>query len=211
MAGFLSLYSGTETIKIRDEYWVKVRECVDQIDLEASQQALLGDRLHSEQIGQADITTKIDINPSAHQYEIVARAVADWNLTDDDGAKLPLEPVSSKMGKDARKAAVEVTRLSLERLPAPVFVQIYTRVNELNSPEDASKEAQKQLRLMGEIRQGKARTPSLVQFARREKFWTRLGLRLEDLERMPYKEVEDYETIIELMAREEKAEANRRR
>ena len=51
MAGFLSLYSGTETIKIRDEYWVKVRECVDQIDLEASQEALLGDRLHSEQIG----------------------------------------------------------------------------------------------------------------------------------------------------------------
>lgn len=73
------------------------------------------------------------------------------------------------------------------------------------------KRLKKQLRLMGEIRQGKARTPSLVQFARREKFWTRLGLRLEDLERMPYKEVEDYETIIELMAREEKAEANRRR
>jgi hypothetical protein len=156
MAGFLSLYSGTERIKIRDDYWVDVRECVDQIDLEASQQALLGDRLHSEQIGQADITTKIDINPSAHQYEIVARAVADWNLTDDDGVKLPLEPVSSKMGKDARKAAVEITRLSLERLPAPVFVQIYTRVNELNSPEAASKEAQKTAPVDGRDKTGKS-------------------------------------------------------
>jgi|ERR1035437_1948970 hypothetical protein len=143
MAGFLSLYSGTETIKIRDEYWVKVRECVDQIDLEASQEALLGDRLHSEQIGNADLTTRLDMNPSAHQYELVARAVSDWNLTDDDGVKLPLEPITSKMGRDARRASVTVTRGSLERLPAPVFLTIFTRVNELNSPEAASKEAQK--------------------------------------------------------------------
>ena len=62
MAGFLSLYSGTERIKIRDDFWVDVRECVDQIDLEASQQALMGDRLHSEQIGNSDPTMKLE-NP----------------------------------------------------------------------------------------------------------------------------------------------------
>ena len=64
---------------------------------------------------------------------------------------------------------------------------------------------------MGEIRQGKARTPALVQFAQREAFWTRFGLRLDDLDRMPHKLVEDYEKIMELMAREEEAQAKRRR
>ena len=167
MAGFLSLYSGTERINIRDDCWVDVRECVDQIDLEASQQALMGDKLHSEQLGQADPTMKLDMNPSEHQYELVARAIADWNLTDDDGIKLPLEPVSSKMGKDARKAAVQVTRPSLERLPAPVFVQIYTRVNELNSPEDASKEAQKTAPANGRdsTRKGPDASPSPIRAA----------------------------------------------
>lgn len=56
---------------------------------------------------------------------------------------------------------------------------------------------------------GSAGPPSLGRFSLEHQLWTRLGLRREDLARRPWREVEEYITYIELIVREEQAQARR--
>lgn len=51
--------------------------------------------------------------------------------------------------------------------------------------------------------------PSLSTFWAEQQLWQRLGLRREDLERRPAREVEDYLLYIQLIAREEQAQQRR--
>lgn len=51
--------------------------------------------------------------------------------------------------------------------------------------------------------------PSLGTFWAEQQLWQRLGLRREDLERRPAREVEDYLLYIQLSAREEQAQQRR--
>lgn len=45
----------------------------------------------------------------------------------------------------------------------------------------------------------------LQRFLMRQQMWNRLGLRADDLERLPEREFQDYCTIIALLTREESA------
>lgn len=58
---------------------------------------------------------------------------------------------------------------------------------------------------MSAIRMGTPGPPSLGTFWLRQQFWKRLGLRLEDLDGLPWREVEDYILYIQLICREEEA------
>lgn len=51
--------------------------------------------------------------------------------------------------------------------------------------------------------------PSLSTFWAEQQLWQRLGLRREDLEQRPAREVEDYLLYIQLIAREEQAQQRR--
>jgi hypothetical protein len=51
--------------------------------------------------------------------------------------------------------------------------------------------------------------PSLSMFCLEAELWKRLGLHLSDLESRPWREVEDYFTYLELITREEQAQARR--
>jgi hypothetical protein len=56
---------------------------------------------------------------------------------------------------------------------------------------------------------GTAGPESLGTFSLEAQLWQRLGLHLADLEGRPWREVEDYFTYIELIVREEQAQARR--
>lgn len=48
--------------------------------------------------------------------------------------------------------------------------------------------------------------PTLVTFWLRQQLWKRAGLKLEDLDSLPWREVEDYILYIQLICREEEAQ-----
>jgi len=50
--------------------------------------------------------------------------------------------------------------------------------------------------------------PILSQFARERLWWTELGLRREELALRPWREIQEYELIFTLVAREQKRKEN---
>lgn len=56
---------------------------------------------------------------------------------------------------------------------------------------------------------GTAGPPSLASFSLEQQLWQRLGLHARDLEDRPWREVEDYLLFIQLIVREEQAQARR--
>jgi hypothetical protein len=114
--GFLSLYRGTEKVFIDggEDWWVEVRQVLLKREM-AQAQALL-----TRQGGQVT-----DIGP--YQTELVALSITGWNLTDDEDRPLPHAPL-------------EVLREVLEELPQPVFLQLYQRCADLNSPRSKEEE-----------------------------------------------------------------------
>jgi hypothetical protein len=50
--------------------------------------------------------------------------------------------------------------------------------------------------------------PILSQFSRDRMWWTEFGLRREELALRPWREIEEYELIYELIQRERKRQAN---
>lgn len=59
------------------------------------------------------------------------------------------------------------------------------------------------------IRMGTAGPPSLSKFLFLREFWTQLGMRAEDIEKLPAQEVEDYIFFIQAIRREEEARSRR--
>ena len=129
MAGFLSLFNEPQRIVVADGYWIDVKTSLTAEDYEAAQRALLG---KMSMVGGA-LTAEPDT--ISYQHELVFRAVCDWNLTDENGAALPLTPSSAKHD-------------SLRRLPQSVFIKLYEAINEASSPR--SKEDEIQFRDGGE-------------------------------------------------------------
>lgn len=61
------------------------------------------------------------------------------------------------------------------------------------------------LEVQGALRQGRSRNPIIVQAWTRMKLWDLYGLRLEDLNSMPWQEGQDLITIAEAVTREQVA------
>lgn len=115
--GFLSAYSGVETIDVGNGYWVKVKTCLAAAEKQRAEKALGSPTIDNS--GQRSATLSI----TDFATELVVASILDWNLDDDNGAVWGLAP-------DA------VKRKNIARLPSPVFDQIYEVVNGLNSPQN---------------------------------------------------------------------------
>jgi len=121
MAGFLSLFNEPERVVVADGFWVDIKKALTAEDYEAAQRALLG------RMTMTGDGLRAEPDTIAYQHELVYRSIIDWNLTDEDGEKLPLTPEASK-------------HKAIRRLPQSVFVDLYNRVNEASTPRSGEAE-----------------------------------------------------------------------
>lgn len=136
--GFLSAYEGTETIDLGDGWWVKVRKCLSSVELGWAQSAMGADRQRVEGNGNQ----YADLNVQAFQRELVVQSIDSWNLTDADDRPLPLDagPGPARHGQNPYPPNCP-RRVSVGRLPAPVFAQVYDKCNEMNGTRDPDEAA----------------------------------------------------------------------
>jgi hypothetical protein len=123
MPGFLSLFNEVERVTFEGEYWVDLKKALTVEDYETAQRALLG------KMSMMDGKVRATPDTIEYQHELVFRSIVDWNLTDEDGIKLPLNPDDKK-------------HKSIRALPQSVFLELYTIVNASTTPRgrDESKE-----------------------------------------------------------------------
>ncbi len=65
------------------------------------------------------------------------------------------------------------------------------------------------MELSAAVRMGTVGPPALSRFLLRQEFWQRLGMRPDDIEALPQQEFVDYCSIIQVMRREEQAQAKK--
>jgi hypothetical protein len=122
--GFLSDYQDVTTVYFDDDnkWWAKVRKHLRRGDFKAAQVALISPEMRfvDDDKGESKQDTRGRVDTGSYQNELVARALVEWNLTDEEGVLLPLAPD-------------EMKRVSVDLLPEPVFEKI------LNAIEGAAK------------------------------------------------------------------------
>lgn len=123
--GFLDSYEGTERIDLGEGWWIDVKKCLTSAEYQKVQ-AFFGAGKQTVNMNGKQFAT---IDPAAAQEELLFQSISDWNLTDAQDQPLPLSP------EPARRA-------SISRLPAPVFMQVYQRCDELNGPRSNEEAAQ---------------------------------------------------------------------
>jgi hypothetical protein len=115
MSGFLSAYEGTERIDLGSGYWADVKLCLSTEEYGAVEGQMGGGKqrveLGARQFMQMDIR--------GARVEMVVRSLVDWNLDDPDGTVWDLTAEKNR-------------RANVNRLPAPVFDQIWKKCDELN-------------------------------------------------------------------------------
>lgn len=108
--GYRSDTFGDETITLTNpKYWVKARKCLSRNGQKQVEEALLS-VTYSEEGG---ISATPDISRSRDL--LVVQSVTAWNLTDDDGEIIPVNPGTI-----------------LEELSGPDFDLVWKRLNALN-------------------------------------------------------------------------------
>jgi hypothetical protein len=95
-------------------YWAKVKRFLQRGDFRAAQDKLFSATMRvtggdEDKAEEATAETSGPVDTSAYQNEAVARALVEWNLTDDAGVLIPLGVVDPVSGPDAtRYAAVNM-------------------------------------------------------------------------------------------------------
>ncbi len=119
--GFLSAYSGITRVPVGDPergYWVELREVLSQGARQKAEQELMG----RQQLNGNDVHMKMDV-VSYRQLMLLA-SINDWNLDDDNGKVWPINVQS------------------IQRLPGPVFDDLWVRVDKSNAPRSAAAQRQ---------------------------------------------------------------------
>ncbi len=130
MPGFLddTGYGGTTRIDLGRGYWAEVKNCLDAEE-NGYVADLLGGKQQIDTGGQRQFAS-MDFTSS--RRERVVQSLVAWNITDPGGETWPLLPASRPAGKPY--PAGSLRRLSVARLPSPVFEQIHQVCDELNAP-----------------------------------------------------------------------------
>lgn len=130
MPGFLeaSGYEGTQRIDLGNGYWADVKKCLTTEE-KARVDDLLGGKQQVDVSAQRQLAT---LDYSAMRAEMVVQSLVAWNIDDEKGDTWPLLPEAPPPGRPY--PANSVRRISVARLPSPVFDQIYLVCDELNSP-----------------------------------------------------------------------------
>ncbi len=113
MPGFLSEYSTITKVELGGGWWVRVRKFLSRGDFKAAQAKLITPTMKYTEQEQAETTGSVDTG--GYQNELVARAIVEWNLTDENDQPIPIGTVHPDNGPDlTRYRAVNV-------LPGEVF------------------------------------------------------------------------------------------
>jgi hypothetical protein len=123
--GFLALFNTPDRIEVTDDgaFWIDIKTSLTADDYEHAQRVLFGKMA----MKGGDLSATPDT--ISYQHELVFRAVVDWNLTDEDGDLLPLEPEKAKHD-------------SIRRIPQSIFIDLYNRVNKASSARSSGDELQ---------------------------------------------------------------------
>jgi hypothetical protein len=134
--GFLARYAERITLDLGDGYWIRFRRFLLREDFAAANDKLFSPTVRivgESEDQQAHSETSGALNTSAQQDEYVARALDEWNLTDEENRPIPLGTVSRDTGPDAvRYAAVRI-------LPEEVFDQILAKIEGTGGPKRKAK------------------------------------------------------------------------
>ena len=125
MPGFLSAYEGTERVDLGGGYWADVKKCLSKKENGAVETAM-GSR---QRVDVSAGRQFANIDTGAARVEMVIASLVAWNLDDADGTIWPLGPDKAPFPPGCPR------RQSVDRLPAPVFDQIWKRCDELNGQE----------------------------------------------------------------------------
>jgi hypothetical protein len=119
--GFLSAYDGTTRVPVGDPergYWVELREILSQGARQKAENELMG----RQQINGGDVLMKMDV--VGYRQAMLLASVKDWNLDDDNGRVWP------------------INIQSIQRLPGPVFDELWQIVDKSNAPRTAADQRQ---------------------------------------------------------------------
>lgn len=119
--GFLSAYEGTTRVTIGDPergYWVELREVLSQGARQKAEQELMG----RQQLNGNDVLMKMDV--VGYRQMMLLASIKDWNLDDDSGRIWP------------------INLQSVQRLPGPVFDQLWSEVDASNAPRSVAEQRQ---------------------------------------------------------------------
>ena len=115
MPGFLSDYSKITTVYLDPDqkWWAKVRRFLTRGDFKAAQDILITATMRysggDDDATDAKAETSGPVNTGGYQNELVARALVEWNLTDENDNPIPLGGLNAqRMPDPTRYAAVDV-------------------------------------------------------------------------------------------------------
>ncbi len=114
----------TETIVLPSDaqYWVKIKVWLTRAEKNRAQQALMQAALHAG-LNRQSVQNLVDITGSVHigadEPILLAAAIVEWNLTDAQGAPLPINEQTVMQLRDADAAAIleRIKELNAPRTP----------------------------------------------------------------------------------------------
>ncbi len=118
--------SGTVEVKLRGDWWVRVRHRLTQGQYNIAQAYLTNTELVTvPKPGTDEFTIRLVAKPDVlgHEIALVAVSIIDWNLTDEAGNVLPLD--------DAHRFD------SVRKMDREDFATVLDAVNKLNEPRSA--------------------------------------------------------------------------
>ena len=130
MSGFLTNFRQVTTVTFETpdgiSYWATVKRFLLRGDTRAAQDKLFTATMKfvggEEQSEDAKAETSGPVDTGAYQDELVARALVEWNLTDDEGAPIPLGKVVPGTGPGTGPDATRYAAVAL--LPDEPFAKI---------------------------------------------------------------------------------------
>lgn len=140
MPGFLdaSGYGGTTRIDLGGGYWCDVKNSLSVAE-KAHVDECMGSRQKVDVGGQRQFA-ELDIGAS--RREMVVQSLVEWNLDDEDGTVWPLDAGGKFAGRRGNQYPPGCPRrLSVERLPGPVFDQVWGVCDGLDSPRQGREAA----------------------------------------------------------------------
>ncbi len=126
--GFLARYAQPVELDLGDGYWVKHRRYLRREDFAAANDKLFSPVVRITGAGEDEQRSETSgaLNTSGQQDEYVARALVEWNLTDEANAPIPLGTVQPGVGPDAARYA------AVRMLPSEVFDRILSGIDGVN-------------------------------------------------------------------------------
>ncbi len=130
----MATYIQHKTVRfdLGDGWWVDLSEHLTQGQWAGAEKYLTATELVTlpKVDNPSEMVVRLVAHPDMenHSLALVSGAISDWNLTDETGAKLPLEPAESR-------------RASIQNLRQEDFARILAEVNRLNAPRSDIEQA----------------------------------------------------------------------